>query len=225
MGRSGGVRIMAWRSRCGVSPVRIATVTSPPIPLSGARRLRSMSYESAFSGETYTSRVRRSPSGGGVATSRSSPHRNAASVLPEPVGAESSTSSPRAIAGQACSCAAVGRSNARRNHSRTCGVNDSRPAEDMRPLSVSPGRDLLLLPLRAPGQLAGLAVELPAAAARLAGRGEGEVAVRRLVPDLPGHAELVLRAVVRARVAARNREPVVLVDLGTADVGVRVRAP
>ena len=49
---SGGVRSIAWRSRCGVSPVRMATEMSPPIPLSGARRFFSTSYESAFSGET-----------------------------------------------------------------------------------------------------------------------------------------------------------------------------
>src|SRR5205085_11003575 len=42
-----------------------------------------------------------------------------------------------AMAGHACSCAAVGRSNARRNHSRTCGVNVSRAAEGMRPSSVT----------------------------------------------------------------------------------------
>src|SRR3954447_9375941 len=137
MRMSGGLRSIAARSFWGVSPVRMPTLMSPPIPRSGARRLRSMSYESAFSGETYTSRVVRSPSGGGVATRRSSPQRNAASVLPEPVGADSSTSSPRAIAGHACSWAAVGRSKARRNHSRTCGVNDSRAAEGMRPFSVT----------------------------------------------------------------------------------------
>ena len=44
--------------------------------------------------------------------SLSSPHRNAASVLPEPVGAEMSTCSPPAMAGHACSWAGVGRSNA-----------------------------------------------------------------------------------------------------------------
>ena len=40
---SGGVRRIAWRSFCGVSPVRSPTVTSAPIPCSGARRLRSTS--------------------------------------------------------------------------------------------------------------------------------------------------------------------------------------
>jgi hypothetical protein len=49
---SGGLRSIAARSFCGVSPVRMATEMSPPMPWSGARRFRSMSYESAFSGET-----------------------------------------------------------------------------------------------------------------------------------------------------------------------------
>ena len=40
---SGGSRSIAWRSFCGVSPVRTATVISAPIPRSGTRRLRSMS--------------------------------------------------------------------------------------------------------------------------------------------------------------------------------------
>jgi hypothetical protein len=40
---SGGVRFICARSFCEVSPVRIATLTSAPIPRSGARRLRSTS--------------------------------------------------------------------------------------------------------------------------------------------------------------------------------------
>ena len=43
MRMSGGLRRIAARSRCGVSPVRTPTVRSAPIPRSGARRLRSMS--------------------------------------------------------------------------------------------------------------------------------------------------------------------------------------
>ncbi len=54
--------------------------------------------------------------------SRSSAHRNAASVLPDPVGADSSTCSPRAIAGHACAWAGVGAAKAASNHSRTCGL-------------------------------------------------------------------------------------------------------
>ena len=59
----------------------------------------------------------------GSATNRSSAHRNAASVLPEPVGALISVCSPVAIAGQACAWAGVGASKARSNHSLTCGVS------------------------------------------------------------------------------------------------------
>ena len=40
---SGGCLTMSRRSFCGVSPVRIATVMSPPIPRSGARRFFSTS--------------------------------------------------------------------------------------------------------------------------------------------------------------------------------------
>ncbi len=43
MRMSGGVRRIAARSRWGVSPVRMATDRSAPIPFSGARRLRSTS--------------------------------------------------------------------------------------------------------------------------------------------------------------------------------------
>src|ERR1039458_8817858 len=50
-------------------------------------------------------------------------HRNAASVLPDPVGAEIRTCSPEAIAGQACSWAAVGCANAPSNQSLVRGLN------------------------------------------------------------------------------------------------------
>ena len=63
--------------------------------------------------------------GRGVLLSRSSAQRNAASVLPDPVGAEMSTCSPVAIAGQACVWTSVGPSNADANQSRTVGVNCS----------------------------------------------------------------------------------------------------
>ncbi len=55
MSTSGGLRSIAWRSFCGVSPVRMATVMSPlgvppggvtppaAMPLSGARRFFSTS--------------------------------------------------------------------------------------------------------------------------------------------------------------------------------------
>src|SRR5713101_7836771 len=49
--------------------------------------------------------------------------RNAASVLPEPVGARTRTLSPSAIAGQASSCARVGAWKVASNHARVAGLN------------------------------------------------------------------------------------------------------
>ena len=57
--------------------------------------------------------------------SRSMPHRNAASVLPEPVGARISVCSPPAMAGQPCAWAAVGSGNEVLNQARTGGENSS----------------------------------------------------------------------------------------------------
>ncbi len=96
---SGGFLACLVRSLWGVSPVRTATrigaispvPTCAPArcaiccsPTSGLRRLRSISKASAFNGETYSTRFR---SALGVCCSRSSAARNAARVLPDPVGA------------------------------------------------------------------------------------------------------------------------------------------
>src|SRR5881397_35806 len=54
--------------------------------------------------------------------SRSIAARNAASVLPEPVGASTSTLSPSAIAGQPSSCARVGVWKVASNHARVAGL-------------------------------------------------------------------------------------------------------
>ena len=59
------------------------------------------------------------------AASRSSAHRNAASVLPEPVGATTSACWPRLIASQAPAWAAVGAPKAPRNHSAVAGEKRS----------------------------------------------------------------------------------------------------
>src|SRR6267143_5758316 len=61
--------------------------------------------------------------GAGENMSRSIAARNAASVLPDPVGARTSTLSPTAIAGQASSCARVGVWNVASNHARVAGLN------------------------------------------------------------------------------------------------------
>src|ERR1700722_3068537 len=55
--------------------------------------------------------------------SRSIAHRKAASVLPDPVGADRSTCSPLAIAGHACACAGVGAAKDDSNQARVAGLN------------------------------------------------------------------------------------------------------
>src|SRR4029453_16706425 len=63
------------------------------------------------------------PSGRGSDTSRSMPHRNAASVLPDPVGARVSVWSPPAMAGQPWDWAGVGAGKLVSNQARTAGEN------------------------------------------------------------------------------------------------------
>ena len=133
---SGGWLTSLLRSSAAVSPVRTATLMSGSaspsrcaacrIPVSGARRFRSMSTASALSGETYSTRVRCFGSGGGgTAASLSIAHKNAASVLPDPVGATTSVSSPLPMACQAPACACVGSANAPSNQARVAGENPS----------------------------------------------------------------------------------------------------
>ena len=50
-------------------------------------------------------------------------HRNAANVLPDPVGAMTRVLSPSAMADQASACAAVGASNVPVNHSALSALN------------------------------------------------------------------------------------------------------
>jgi len=50
--------------------------------------------------------------------------RNAAKVLPDPVGAATNTCSPAASAGHARICASVGASKVRENHAATAGWNE-----------------------------------------------------------------------------------------------------
>ncbi len=53
-------------------------------------------------------------------------HRNAASVLPEPVGAMTSVLSPSAMADHAWACAGVGSANVPVNQSRVSALNRAR---------------------------------------------------------------------------------------------------
>ncbi len=62
-------------------------------------------------------------SDGGSRNSRSIPARNAASVLPDPVGAQIRTCSPRWIAGQPSAWAGVGWPNAWANQRRVGSLN------------------------------------------------------------------------------------------------------
>ena len=82
-----------------------------------------MSFESALSGETYTTWVSSAsvPVARAVRTSSSMTARKAASVLPEPVGAAIRTWRPAAICGHAACCAAVGAAKVRSNQARTAG--------------------------------------------------------------------------------------------------------
>ena len=50
-------------------------------------------------------------------------HRNAASVLPDPVGAITRVLSPSAMASQASACAVVGAAKVLVNHSRAIALN------------------------------------------------------------------------------------------------------
>ena len=113
MRMSGGRRAGSRRSSAGVSPVRLATVicggSSPrrwaasPMPVSGARRLRSTSYVSALSGDTYRTRTWpacRGPVAGSGRAPGDPGHRKAARVLPLPVGAWMSVCCPALIAAQ-----------------------------------------------------------------------------------------------------------------------------
>ncbi len=130
---SGGCRTMRSRSSRGVSPQRVSTRTSgagAPAAAntsrsssSGAVRLRRTSVFSAFSGETYTTRTR--PPSQAPVSSRSSAHRNAASVLPLPVGALARTCSPAAMRGHTRRWASVGSPRRPANQRRISGWKSS----------------------------------------------------------------------------------------------------
>src|ERR1700735_313561 len=97
-----------------------------------------MSLPSAFNGEMYKTSVLSSSSpASALRTSRSMQARNAASVFPEPVGAQMSVVLSLRIWGQPCSCGSVGVPNFETNHSRTSGCAHSRPDGDGAAKAVS----------------------------------------------------------------------------------------
>ncbi len=85
-------------------------------------------------------------SGGGAVASRSRAHRNAARVLPDPVGATTRACCPPATASHAPVWAAVGPSNAPVNQSRVAGEKRSRTEAVTSPMvpptpDSGPGKD------------------------------------------------------------------------------------
>jgi hypothetical protein len=95
------------------------------MPARGARRFRSTSTASAFSGETYRTRHRSFALGCDVRVRSSRAHKKAASVLPDPVGAMTSAFSPAEMACHAPICAAVGRAKTSRNQVAVAGEKTS----------------------------------------------------------------------------------------------------
>ena len=127
---SGGLVISSRRSAGGVSPDRTPTLMSgagTPQPLGGAAGCRSAARAGcARRRRPAPSAARRRAPGSACASravgsdeaSRSSAQRNAASVLPDPVGATTSVLSPAAMASHASACAGVGAAKVPVNHSR-----------------------------------------------------------------------------------------------------------
>src|SRR5947209_4813796 len=85
-----------------------------------------MSTVSAFSGDTYSTRHRSASGGVGSVASRSMHQKNAARVLPLPVGADISVCCPAATARQPPSWTSVGEANVLENQARAAGENRSR---------------------------------------------------------------------------------------------------
>ena len=161
MSRSGGWRTSRRRRPAGVSPVRMPTVVSARAADAFGRQRDALQAAPAGSSRRRPRAPARARCRGGgcracglrgrrhrPVVSRSMPQRNAARVLPEPVGARISVWSPAAMAGQPWSCAAVGAANEVVNHCRTGSEKSSRatrPSRYRRPVTPTPGE------LRTPG--------------------------------------------------------------------------
>src|ERR1700678_1753043 len=128
----GGFRSIAARSLGRVSPVRTPvrmSVERNPrsnasrwISASGPSRFFCMSLDSALRGETYTTSVElKSDPSIASRSSLSMQTRKAASVLPEPVGAEIKVGAPATILGHPWTWGSVGEPNLPRNHSAVIG--------------------------------------------------------------------------------------------------------
>ena len=137
MRMSGGCRAIWRRSSAGVSPVRLATVMlrhrlAEPLRRQGDPGQRRPQVALDVVGQRLERRdvqdrtgraPRASGAGLGWVASRSRHQRNAARVLPLPVGAWMSVCRPLEIAAQPRAWASVGASKLARNQSRTAGEN------------------------------------------------------------------------------------------------------
>ena len=169
----GGLRSIRWRSAPGVSPVRTPTRSSgPPMPSSGRVRFSRMSEARDFSGEMYSTRTPSSSAPRAAsAFMRSMSSRKAASVLPVPVGALTSTCSPAAMAGQAARWTAVGSPNVLENQRTVSAENSLRMSTSRRP--------------RAPSFFSANALEPMALPRRPMGKPAGKWSRRRNDPSSP----------------------------------------
>ena len=77
-------------------------------------------------------------------------HRNAASVLPDPVGAMTRVFFPPAMASHASACAAVGAANVPVNHSRVSGLKRSSGSMERHIAMVPPPTDKPAISARQP---------------------------------------------------------------------------
>src|SRR5690349_9838487 len=135
----GGRRTISCRSAPGVSPVRtrVRISTSGRHARSSARRISAggsarvfwTSFESALSGETYTTWVSwASVPSSPWRRSVSMAARKAAKVFPDPVGAAIKAFLPAAVSGQARRCGSVG---SRKRDSNQRAITGWKPDRDM----------------------------------------------------------------------------------------------
>ena len=150
---SGGLVISSRRRAGGVSPDRTPTLMSGagtprrsatrPMPVSGVLRLRSTSTASAFSGDTYSTRV---PAVGRPGLRRGQPvdgPQERGQRLAGPGGAMTSVLSPSAMADHASACAAVGAAKVPVNHSRVSALKRPSDCADPRVAPLLPAGEVI----------------------------------------------------------------------------------
>src|SRR4030095_5686536 len=178
----GGRFVIAVRSEALVCPVRTSTRSSgragsrARISASGTCRFFWTSFESARKGETYTTCVS-SRSSGPCAKRPSIAERKPARVLPEPVGAATSTFFPACTSGQPSRWGGVGSPSRVRNQVSTAGWKEGGdPIAMILPSYPSRGR-------LGSAALLEIAVHIDDHVRRARGRAAGDQASRRAHGD------------------------------------------